>query len=49
MRRLFGKFLCAIRFHDWIWVHTIGSERYEGCSRCGKEKPELLGRTGPIA
>ena len=40
------KLQCYVGFHKWQWKHTDGGERYEACAYCGKEKPELLGRTG---
>ncbi len=42
------KLLCYLRFHRWEWVHVPDGEPYEACIHCGKEKAELLGRTGVI-
>jgi hypothetical protein len=45
---MFKKLLCRLGWHKWQWTHTDGGERYEACAHCGKEKPELLGRSGVI-
>ena len=47
LRRGMGKKIgCYIGFHDWKWVHTPDGDRRQACVNCGKERPDLSGRTG---
>jgi hypothetical protein len=42
------KLQCYFGFHKWQWMHTDGGERHQACAYCGKERPELLGRSGGL-